>query len=327
LRAVPPLATLDGPAFRDLKVKVVTELATLLQEKAPADPNREAPSDSTFRVKLWGTRGSIPVSGPEYRRYGGNTPCIEVCCGKHTLIFDAGSGIRPAGLSLLQAGVRDVKLFFTHFHYDHILGLPFFAPIWHPAINVELWSGHLNGVMSTNEMLRDLMRAPWFPVEVTFCQASMNGRDFKMGDVLKPWPDVTIRTAPLNHPGGCVGYRVEFGDRAVAIISDTEHVEGELDPNVLMLIENADLVVYDAMYTEAELVKKRGFGHSTWQQGVKLCRAANAKKLAIFHHDPFRKDEDLARIEAEARKAFSGAFAARDGQSISIRSKRKAKRA
>jgi hypothetical protein len=107
LRAV-PRASLDGPAFRDLKVKAVTELATLLQEKAPADPNWETPSDSTFRVKLWGTRGSIPVSGPEYRRYGGNTPCIEISCGKRTLIFDAGSGIRPAGLSLLQAGVRDV---------------------------------------------------------------------------------------------------------------------------------------------------------------------------------------------------------------------------
>ena len=101
----------------------------------------------------------------------------------------------------------------------------------------------------------------------------------------------------------------------MALISDTEHVEGELDPNVLALIDKADLVIYDAMYTEEELVRKRGFGHSTWQQGIKLCKAAGAKRLALFHHDPFRNDADLAKIEAEAKKVFAGTFAARDGQS------------
>ncbi len=321
-------SSLDGPSLHKLKAKAVADLAAILQAKAPAEQFKDDGSaDHLFRVKLWGVRGSIPVDGPDFRRYGGNTPCIEMRCGNRTLIFDAGSGIRPAGLSLLQSAVKDVQLFFTHFHYDHVLGLPFFAPIWHPAINVEIWSGHMYGKMSTEEMLRELMRAPWFPVEISYCQAALNARDFQSGDVIKPSPDITIRTADLNHPGGCIGYRVEFDGHAVALICDTEHVEGELDPNVLGLIDKADLVIYDAMYTEAELVRKRGFGHSTWQQGIKLCKAAGAKKLALFHHDPFRTDADLAKIEVEAKKAFSGAFAARDGQSLTISAKRKAKQA
>ena len=152
-------------------------------------------------------------------------------------------------------------------------------------------------------------------------------RDFKSGDVIKPWPDITMRTGSLNHPGGCIGYRVEFGGRAVALICDTEHVDGELDPNVLALIEKADLVIYDATYTEEEMENRRGFGHSTWQEGIKLCKAAGAKRLALFHHDPFRTDAELAQIEAEARQAFPGAFAARDGQSVNFAVKQKAKRA
>ena len=164
-------ASVDGPSLHKLKAKAVADLAAMLQAKAPAEQFKDGRADRPFRVRLWGARGSVPVSGPDYRRYGGNTPCVEMRCGGRTLIFDAGSGIRPAGLAMLQDAVKDVQLFFTHFHYDHVIGLPFFAPIWHPAINVEIWSGHMYGRMSTEEMLRELMRAPWFPVEISYCQA------------------------------------------------------------------------------------------------------------------------------------------------------------
>jgi phosphoribosyl 1,2-cyclic phosphodiesterase len=318
----PPAGGMEGPVLHALKTNTVPDLTEILRRKAAIEVGEEPKSDGSFRVRLWGTRGSVPVSGQEFRRYGGNTACVEMRCGDRTMIFDAGSGIRPAGLSVMQSGSKDVHLFFTHFHYDHVLGLPFFSPLWVPSINVQIWSGL--DTLSTHEMLHELMRAPWFPVSISICQATLATRDFKSGDILKPWPDVTIRTANLNHPGGCVGYRVEFGGRAVALISDTEHVEGELDPNVLGLIEKADLVIYDATYTEAEMVKKRGFGHSTWQQGVKLCKAAGARKLALFHHDPFRTDDALGTIEAHAKEAFPGAFAARDGQRLSFKVKQKA---
>ena len=131
-----------------------------------------------------------------------------------------------------------------------------------------------------------------------------------------------MRTGSLNHPGGAIGYRVEWGGRAVALITDTEHEPDRLDPTVLELIEAADLVIYDCTYTDEEMQRKRGYGHSTWQEGVRLCEAAGAKRLALFHHDPARTDADLSAIEGAAVERFPGAFAARDGQVLEFKRKR-----
>ena len=275
-------------------------------------------SSDEFWVRFWGTRGSVPVSGREFRRYGGNTACIEVRCGPHTLIFDAGSGFRPAGLSLVERGIQDFDVFFTHCHYDHILGLPFFAPLYKPNFHVSVWSGHLAGIMTTREMLKAFMRPPWFPVPLDICRANITCNDFRANDVLTPREGVTIRTGVLNHPGNCVGYRIEWAGRVVALVSDTEHVDGILDPNVLTLMNNADLVIYDANFVEDEMERYRGWGHSTWQQGIKLCEAAGARRLALFHHDKGRTDTQLGAIERNASKRFSGAFAARDDLVVQI---------
>lgn len=272
--------------------------------------------DDVFLVRFWGVRGSISVSGPEFSRYGGNTICIEMRCGKHTLLFDAGSGLRPAGGALRASGVTDFDLFFTHCHYDHIIGLPVFAPIYDRSVKIALWSGHLAGRMTTRQMVDEFIRPPWFPVRLDICKASLDYHDFVSGDVLRPREGVVVRTASLVHPGGCIGYRVEWGGRVVAVITDTEHEPDKLDQAVLGLIADADLVVYDCTYTEEEMERRRGHGHSTWQQGVKLCEAGGARGLALFHHDPTRTDEQLDEIEKLAKKRFAGAFAARDGQTL-----------
>ncbi|MER8833398.1 MBL fold metallo-hydrolase [Mesorhizobium sp. M0909] len=282
--------------------------------------------DNVFLVRFWGVRGSISVSGPEFSRYGGNSICVEMRCGKHTLLFDAGSGLRPAGAALQALGVTDFDLLFTHCHYDHIIGLPSFAPIYDRGAKVTLWSGHLAGHMTTRQMVDELMQPPWFPVKLEACKASLDYRDFVSGDVLRPREGVVVRTGSLIHPGGCIGYRVEWGGRVVAMITDTEHEPDKLDQAVLGLIEDADLVIYDCTYTEEEMERRRGYGHSTWQQGVKLCEAAGARRLALFHHDPTRTDEELDEIEKLAKDRFTGAFAARDGQTlkfpVSLRKKR-----
>lgn len=271
-----------------------------------------------FRVKFWGTRGSIPVSGPEFIRYGGNTSCIELYCGDHRLIFDAGSGARQAGKALAAEGMKHVDLFFTHSHYDHIIGLPYFDPIFNPNVDITLWSGHLAGIMSTREMVSQFMRPPWFPVKYDICKAQLNFRDFRAGDTLEPQDGVTIRTAGLNHPGGCIGYRIEWRGRSVVLIYDTEHVPGELDPSVLELIDHADLVIYDCSYTEEEMSRFGGYGHSTWEQGVKLAQKAGARKLALFHHAPWRSDDEIDELDRVARLSFDGAFAAEDGFVLDI---------
>ncbi|MER8658573.1 MBL fold metallo-hydrolase [Mesorhizobium sp. M0847] len=274
--------------------------------------------DDFFLVRFWGVRGSIAVSGPEFARYGGNTICIEMQCGKHTLLFDAGSGLRPAGRTLRAAGVTDFDLFFTHCHYDHVIGLPAFKPIYERGIKVTLWSGHLAGRMTTRQMVDEFIRPPWFPVTLGVCKASLDCRDFASGDLLRPREGVVVRTGSLTHPGGCIGYRVEWGGRVVAVITDTEHEPGKLDQAVLGLIRDADLVIYDCTYTEEEMERYRGNGHSTWQQGVKLCEAAGARGLALFHHDPARTDDELDEMEKLAKDRFSGAFAARDGQTLTF---------
>ncbi|MER8508088.1 MBL fold metallo-hydrolase [Mesorhizobium sp. M1423] len=274
--------------------------------------------DNVFLVRFWGVRGSISVSGPEFSRYGGNSICVEMRCGKHTLLFDAGSGLRPAGAALQALGVTDFDLLFTHCHYDHIIGLPSFAPIYDRGAKVTLWSGHLAGHMTTRQMVDEFMRPPWFPVKLEISKASLDYRDFVSGDVLRPREGVVVRTGSLIHPGGCIGYRVEWGGRVVAVITDTEHEPDKLDQTVLGLIEDADLVIYDCTYTEEEMERRRGYGHSTWQQGVKLCEAAGARGLALFHHDPTRTDKELDKIEKLAKDRFTGAFAARDGQTLKL---------
>lgn len=275
-------------------------------------------NDSVFRVRFWGVRGSLPVAGAAFQRYGGRTICVEMQCGNERLIFDAGSGLMPAGVALKAEGITAFNLFFTHCHYDHIIGMPFFPPLYDQSADVALWSGHLAGRMSTRQMIGEFMRPPWFPVEPDICRASLDARDFRAGDVLFPTKGIEIRTGSLNHPGGAVGYRVEWGGRSCAMITDTEHQPGTLDPAVLSLIEGCDLFIYDATYDDAEMNNHVGYGHSSWEQGVRLAQAAGAKRVAFIHHAPFRTDDMLDAIKARSMSLFPGAFPAYDGQIVDL---------
>lgn len=271
-----------------------------------------------FTVRFWGTRGSVPVSGPKYRRYGGNTACIELICDESHLVFDAGSGLYPAGEALIAANVHEVDLLFTHSHYDHIIGLPFFAPLFDPNTRITFWSGHLSGHMSTREIFSQYLRRPWFPVVPDNSRGRLTFRDFKPGDVLTPREGILIKTCRLRHIDGCIGYRVEWGGRAVALIYDYEHSAEGPDATVLQLTRDAALVVYDCTYTEEEMPRRLGYGHSTWQQGVKLAKAANIGRLALFHHEPSRSDDELDIIERNAKEAFANAVAVHDGQILDV---------
>ncbi|QRM53876.1 MBL fold metallo-hydrolase [Sinorhizobium sp. BG8] len=278
-----------------------------------SDPTKDA---GTVTVKFWGVRGTLPVAGPEFAHYGGNTICIEVRCGPHVLLFDAGSGLRPAGKVLAAEGLTDINLFFSHCHYDHIIGFPYFDPMFKKKTSICVWSGHLAGVKTTSDMLREFMSPPWFPAPLDICTATLETRDFDPGDTLSVAEGLTIRTGMLNHPGNAVGYRVEWGGRVIAIITDTEHEPGVNDPTVLQLIEGADLFIYDSTYSDEEMKRYRGYGHSSWQQGIRLAEEAKARKVAFIHHAQWRTDPELATIDERARLQFPGAFVARDGQTL-----------
>ena len=270
--------------------------------------------DSAFWVRFWGVRGSIACGGPDYVRYGGNTSCVEMRCGGRQLIFDAGTGLRVLGDSLTAP--VDADVFFTHTHWDHIVGLPFFRPAYDPQNRFTIWGGRLAQNITIEQSLRQAMAAPLFPVPIDVFRANVSFHDVMAGTTMEPHPGIRIRTAPLHHPNGATGYRVDFGGRSVCYVTDTEHTPGKPDQNILGLIGGADIVIYDSTYVDAEMSRYAGWGHSTWQEGVRLCRAAGARRLVLFHHDPIRDDRSLAAIEQQAADALPGAVAAREGMTL-----------
>ncbi len=282
---------------------------------AVVDQGNTAAAD--FLVRFWGVRGSIATPGPATARYGGNTSSIEVRCGGRPLMLDAGTGLRYLGAKLLAEAPLNADIFFTHTHFDHVCGLPFFKPFFQPQNNFRLWAGPLGGGMTLHSVLRELMMAPLFPVPPEIFKAGIEYRDFKGGETLTPSEGITVRTAVLNHPDGATGYRIEYGGKSICYVTDTEHVPGSPDRNVLSLIEGADIAIYDCMYTDEEYSKSYvGWGHSTWQEAVRLCKPAGVKKLVVFHHDPDHDDDKMDAIGREVAAAMPGAVVAREGMEL-----------
>lgn len=274
---------------------------------------------STISVRFWGVRGSIACGGRDTARYGGNTSCVEVRCAERLFIFDAGTGVRPLGRSLVAgADAIDADIFLSHYHLDHVCGIPFFAPFYRPGDRLRLWGAQQAAGWDVPKALGSVMAEPLFPLSTEIFKARIDYRTFPMGDLLRPHESFVVRTAALNHPGGASGYRLEYGGRAVAYITDTEHRPGRLDAHVLALAAGADLMIYDGNYTDEEFAARVTWGHSTWQEGVRLAQAAGAKKLAIFHHDPAHDDEFLDLVDAQAKARFPGAFVAAEGMTLMI---------
>jgi phosphoribosyl 1,2-cyclic phosphodiesterase len=276
-------------------------------------------SRAEFTVRFWGVRGSIPCPGAAHARYGGNTSCLEVRCGGDRLIFDAGTGIYELGLALeAEASPIDADIFLTHTHYDHVWGWPHFTPLLDARNRFRVHAGHLEDDWRIEDVMLGLLADPLNSVNRKTLKAGLAFDDFRIGDTLKPGPGIALRTAALNHPNRAVGYRVEHDGRSICYVTDTEHRrEHGPDRNVLGLIEGADLVVYDATYTDAEYGGHVGWGHSTWQEGVHLCDAARVKTYVVFHHDPGHDDAFMDKVAAELEKARPGSIVAREGMVLS----------
>jgi phosphoribosyl 1,2-cyclic phosphodiesterase len=272
----------------------------------------------TLAAKFWGVRGSIACPSPQHVVYGGNTSCIEVYAGDLRLVMDAGTGIRNLGHDFIRDGVKKGVLMLTHSHWDHINGFPFFGPAFMANNQFTIYAGHLANAGGIENVLQTQMANPTFPVPLEALQADLSFEDFDAGEEWSLGGGVTVKTQPLNHPNGATGYRVEHGGRSVVYVTDTEHIPGKPDQTVLKLIDGADLVIYDCTYTDAEFPAKVGWGHSTWQEGVRLCKMANVKQMAIFHHDPDHNDDFMRTVEAEARAKWSGTVVAREAMLIAV---------
>ncbi|MBK8907270.1 MAG: MBL fold metallo-hydrolase [Rhodospirillales bacterium] len=271
-------------------------------------------------IRFWGVRGSIACPSPHHIRFGGNTSCVEVAAGDHCFILDAGTGIRELGKVFQENDVRNVHLLLTHTHWDHINGFPFFRPAYDAHRRVRVMAGHLCEQGGVQNALAVQMHDPMFPVPLDAMKAIVDFEDFEAGDHFHLFPDVVVRTAPLHHPNGATGYRIEHAGKSVCYVTDTEHVPGKPDQSVLGLIDGADAVIYDSTYTEAEFADHIGWGHSTWNEGLRLCRMAGAKKLVVFHHEPDHNDVFMQNLEDEVGRQNANIVVAREGMVLRLKS-------
>lgn len=273
----------------------------------------------TFKIRFWGVRGSIPSPGQDTIRYGGNTPCVEMQVNGERLIFDGGTGLRCLGKQMMTEESVQARIFFSHYHWDHVQGFPFFEPAFTSQNRFRIYGAVALDGSTVEQRLGMQMLHPNFPVSLQIMASNLSFHDLSPGELLD-LDSVSIETALLNHPGKAMGYRVTANGYSAVYATDTEHFEGCLDENLVHLARQADVLIYDATYTDDEYndpaMSKKGWGHSTWQEAIKVAEAAGVKKLVIFHHDPSHDDDFLDNVAAAARERFVGAVMAKEGMEI-----------
>ncbi len=309
-------------------------------------------SDYRLQVKFWGVRGSKPTPGRNTILFGGNTSCVEVLAQKKVegddwqtysrVIFDAGTGIANLGQEYQKAGL-EADVFFSHLHWDHIQGLPFFAPLYVPGNIFRLYGENkdANG-MSFQQVIEKQMRPPHFPITMQMMKSQFKFIPIEAGQVIElpviegaqglegtqGLERARIISFPVNHPNGCLSYRIELADARVVFATDTEPMESEArQADFLNFIKGAQVFIYDTHFTDAEYFgqapnadfsHKKGWGHSTWQEGTRLAKQADLDYLVLFHHKEDRRDRDQQEIEIFARQEHAKTVAAREGMTMNI---------
>jgi phosphoribosyl 1,2-cyclic phosphodiesterase len=271
-----------------------------------------------MRVKFYGTRGSIPVPEKNFMEFGGNTPCVLVTFDNGVqVILDAGSGIRKLGKEILGKPLTQQRVYIllSHTHWDHIQGLPFFAPAFEPHFPLTIFLNQRHNLAAKlPEIIANQMRHEYFPVDFKAIHADIEFREYDQEAITTSWGS-TFEMIPLNHPGKSYGYRLEYQGKTTVYCTDVEH-KADLDPRIVHLARHADLLIHDAQYTPEELETHKGWGHSSWKQAVELAQLAGVKRLALFHHDPDHDDDFLLGIEKQAQEVFKQAFVAREGMEL-----------
>lgn len=271
---------------------------------------------AALSLTVRGCRGSMAVSGERYRRYGGNTTCFEVEVEpRHHLVVDCGTGLRSLQQEVADDPDRRYTIFLTHYHWDHIQGLPVFRPLFDSGAVIEFRGPESEG-RAVDEALRPVFRPPWWPVRLDEASARLTFTG--LAGPVRVGP-VTVTHELLTHPQGVASYRIDGPTRSVVIATDHEAGDSEADARLTRLTEGADVLVHDAQYTPQEHgTIRKGWGHSTWETAVRAAQDAGVRRLVLTSHDPDRSDEAVDSIRAEARSRFPHTDAAYEGMTIPL---------
>lgn len=269
-------------------------------------------------VTFWGTRGTRMVTGDGFTRYGRKTICAEVRCGRRVIVLDAGSGLVPLGSAMMGNGIRAFDLLLTHAHYDHVEGIPFFEPFYDPGFSIGFWSGKLKGIDRTRDIVDGLMKEPYFPIRREKFRADIRYHDLEDGASIDLGDGIMVYTMRLHHPGGATGYRIEYGGKRFAFITDTAHAPGQRDAALVSFLKDADAFAYDCSYVDEEFPRFASFGHSTWEEAERLRKEAGARHVFGIHHMPFRDDAALDRIAARMERDMANCTVTKDGMQIRL---------
>jgi ribonuclease Z len=282
-----------------------------------------SPSSSAFTVQFWGVRGSIPTSGVETVRYGGNTACVEAIVGEHRLIFDGGTGLRMLGKHLLNHHQPvEAHLFFTHTHWDRIQGFPFFIPAFIKGNRFHIYGATAPNGASIKQRLTEQMLRPNFPTPLQVMQSDLSFCDISPGSVLSI-DDIMIETISLNRPNSALGYRVTWQGHSIVYATDTDHTAEETDQNLIYLAQDADILIYDGAYADHayyDLHATQAASDVAWRSAIMLAKEAQVRQLVLFYHDPDHDDEQLDQLEMKVRASFSNAMMAREGMILQVSS-------
>ncbi len=274
-----------------------------------------------MKITFYGTRGSIPVSEPDYIEFGGNTACILITFNNgRVAILDAGTGIRKLGNDLIAQENKqfdDMILGLSHTHWDHIQGFPFFKPAYDPRRHFTISIGSRDNTRTgLQSIFAAQMEHEYFPIPLHAMGATFS---FWEPDVAKvnQLRGINLDASLHNHPGGAYGYRIDENGKTIVYCTDVEHGD-HINPEVVELAHKADLLIHDAQYTPEELNSKVGWGHSSWEQAGQVASEAEVRKLVLFHHDPEHNDDFLLQMEKDCQSIFANTVSAREGLTITI---------
>ena len=272
-------------------------------------------------VRFWGVRGTIPVPGPETIRTGGNTACVSIhTSDRQVVIIDAGSGIRRLGQALIEENRRRIvgTILISHTHWDHIQGFPYFEPAFERN-NRFVVVGQKRVGQRLEEILARQIIEPYMPFDYKTLPADFHVKEVEDGETIIVGDETTVRVANLNHPGGCLGFRIENDGAVVTYCSDTTHAAGTVEESILNLADNADLLIHDAFFSVEGRHKFPGWGHSSWLEASRAARAANARCLALFHYAPDATDEFLENeLLPKSKEIFPNSILAREGLTLDL---------